>query len=572
MKKTIGILLAVVLALAVLSGCGNEKSETPVTEVKVMLPASTGVRAITEGEAVLATQFYLLSRAYVEKLAGYDLNSFDAEKYGRLISEAAESARIAESFSASLEAHAGELAEAEKAGLAGMKEKASYEQMSVLPANVRTSPFITAVYAAEDKSPAVKYAEEITKAFDNAKNGQKLKAVAEQYGTDLKKAKIMLEQAQAVLEGAAYEKQADFENKCYEAAVETKAAASAIGAGVAIIATGGSAAGIMETGGLVFGGINAIIDVGTAASVHVSEGEGNEYTKMFEKASEAIAPVAAVFSIGGGIQNIKDFRNPEKALEAVDNAAQAFLAGVGFARDYLQDGTVLGVSSNIYNGYKEIIVQAAKTSNPDAAKEVLLSAGVSQEEIEGRSVSETGFPDKYIEAMEDIIDPENPFDAEGFLFNVNLAFRDALIDENIIEETRESVTVTEKQTTAEETTSQAETEKQTTEEPKETETEQGKDALPASEVVGTYAFPGADDTWTQVFTIYDDTHLKATDDAGEVIIGKYDENTGVFFFSDGDEEFMASVQVTFTRAGSGIKADMVLTIGGESAVSSAMRE
>lgn len=441
MKRVISIILIMTLIFTMV-GCGQTEDKSSITEVKVTIPCSTGTRAIVEGEAVIATQAYLLARAYFEKLETYNMDSFDAQEYSKLLAEATEAFRIAEAFSDSLEMHAGALEEIEKNDSA-QQEKARYELLSMFTDSALYSPFVTVAYAAEEKSPAEKYAEELTKTFDNAKNGQKLKAVAEKYGTDIKKAKIMLEQAQAILEGAAYEDQADFENKCYEAAVETKAAASAIGFGVAVAASGGiaaggaSATGIIEAGGLVMNGVSAVIDMGTAVTIHATNGEGNEYTAAWEKTAEMLAPVNAVFAIGGGIQNIKDFRDPEKAKDMVNNAAQAFLTGIGFARDFIQDGTVLGVSSNIINGYREIIVRSSDTSDPKAAKEVLLKTGISEETLnnDGSSAQQTQEAylgteaDVYIEAMGELVDTEEPLDIDAFIENVGNAFRECAADE-----------------------------------------------------------------------------------------------------------------------------------------------
>lgn len=459
MKRAISIILAFALLFSLASGCAKKEAGNRMEEVKVILPLSTGSRAVVEGEAVIATQVYLLARAYFEKLEAYDMDSFDAQEYSDLLAEALEAFRIAEALCSSFESHAGAFAEAEEDGVVG-QEKATYELLSAAPADVRHSPFVTAAYAAEEKSPAIRYAEELTRVFDEAKNGQKLKAVAEKYGTDVKKAKLMLEQAQAILEGGAYSDQADFENKCYEAAVETKAAASMIGFGVAVAATGGvaaggvTAAGIIEAGGVAFSGVSAVIDMGTAVTIHTTHGEGNEYTAAWEKTGELFAPVAAVFSIGGGIQNIKDFRNPEKALQAVDNAAQACLVGLGVARDYVQDGTVLGVSANIINGYREILIRATDTSDPEAAKKVLEQTGIVENTSEQTEKSDSGEAapsveqpqaeslgaqaDVFIHAMEELIDPEDPFDVDTFTENIDDAFRECAASEGIeLEDTAE---------------------------------------------------------------------------------------------------------------------------------------
>lgn len=568
MKRIISIVLAITLLFAMTTGCAKVESETPITEVKVTVPCSTGLKAIVEGEAVLTSQVYLVSRAYFEKLETYDMDSFDAEEYYKLLKETVEAFRIAKALCDSLERHAGALAEKEENGDI-QPEKATYELLSMSISSARFSPLITVAHAAEEKSAAVKYAEELTKTFDNAKNGQKLKAVAEKYGTDIKKAKAMLDQAQAILEGDAYEEQAAFENKCYEAAVETKAAASAIGFGVAVAASGGiaaggaSVAGIVEAGGLVMNGVGAIIDMGTAVTIHATHGEGNEYTTAWEKTAEMYAPINAFFAIGGGIQNIVDFRNPKKAEDMVNNAAQAFIVGLGFARDYVQDGTILGVSSNIVNGYREIIVRSANTSDSEAAKEVLLKTGVSEEELRDTSFEEVqdGYlgtqADVLIAAAEELIDPENPVNMKAFLKNVDKAFSEYASVE----------TTTTTDATTDVTTDATEPDNSTT--TRKTETTK---SLSAADVAGMYYFSQLEDSAKISFSVSDDTHLTMTDvDNGESFTGDYDKKTGVFNLVLSDR-FQWYVTVKFTDTGHGIQAELEETLGDTVVTSSSMKE
>ena len=576
MKRVIIIILIMTLIFTMV-GCGQTEDKSSITEVKVTIPCSTGTRAIVEGEAVIATQAYLLARAYFEKLETYNMDSFDAQEYSKLLAEATEAFRIAEAFSDSLEMHAGALEEIEKNDSV-QQEKARYELLSMFTDSTLYSPFVTVAYAAVEKSPAEKYAEELTKTFDNAKNGQKLKAVAEKYGTDIKKAKIMLEQAQAILEGAAYEDQADFENKCYEAAVETKAAASAIGFGVAVAASGGiaaggaSATGIIEAGGLVMNGVSAVIDMGTAVTIHATNGEGNEYTAAWEKTAEMLAPVNAVFAIGGGIQNIKDFRDPEKAKDMVNNAAQAFLTGIGFARDYIQDGTVLGVSSNIINGYREIIVRSSDTSDPEAAKEVLLKTGISEETMKNSDFSDEQYDghigavaDFYIEAMGELIDPDNPIDVNEFLKNVDNVIHpseaDSFKEDDNINVSAETPVV--------------DLESEEISEPPDTSgnmLSDHSDALRAADVAGSYYFPELEDSAKIDFSVSDDSHLMMTDvDNGESFPGDYDETTGTLYIVVSDR-FKWYVTVKFTADENGILAEIDESLNGSSIKSSSFKQ
>ena len=107
MKRILSILMVIALVFTMISGCGKNSSEKSaskdtISEVKVTFPCSTGIKATVEGEAVIATQVYLLARAYVEKLEMYDMDSFDADEYKKLLAESLEAFRIAESLSKSL--------------------------------------------------------------------------------------------------------------------------------------------------------------------------------------------------------------------------------------------------------------------------------------------------------------------------------------------------------------------------------------------------------------------------------------------------------------------------------------
>ena len=321
MKRAISLLLAVAMLLSLATGCATRENSN---KVRFRLPLSTGIEAVVEGEAVIATQMYLLARSYIEKLEFYDLDAFDARAYADLAKRAWEAVHIAEVLAESFRRHAEALTLLEENGMSPRQIRSNYySRLSAMseeaPAPIPFS-LVTTAYAG-GKSPAMQFAEEVTKTFDQAKNGQKLQAIAEKYGTDAKRAKVILEQSQAILTGDAYMEQADFENKCYQAAVETKAAASTAGFIVTVAMTGGAAAagaaaaggaaaggsaavtaaGIIEAGGLVCSGVNMVVDVGTAVTIRSTNGEGNAYTEAFDKLGSAVAPVSTAFAIGGGI-------------------------------------------------------------------------------------------------------------------------------------------------------------------------------------------------------------------------------------------------------------------------------
>ena len=360
--------------------------------------------------------------------------------------------------------------------------------------------------------------------------------------------------------------------------METKAAASAIGFGVAVAASGGiaaggaSATGIIEAGGLVMNGVSAVIDMGTAVTIHATNGEGNEYTAAWEKTAEMLAPVNAVFAIGGGIQNIKDFRDPEKAKDMVNNAAQAFLTGIGFARDYIQDGTVLGVSSNIINGYREIIVRSSDTSDPEAAKEVLLKTGISEETMKSSDFSDEQYDghigavaDFYIEAMGELIDPDNPIDVNEFLKNVDNVIHpseaDSFKEDDNINVSAETPVV---DLESEEISAPPDTSGNMLSD--------HSDALRAADVAGSYYFPELEDSAKIDFSVSDDSHLMMTDvDNGESFPGDYDETTGTLYIVVSDR-FKWYVTVKFTADENGILAEIDESLNGSSIKSSSFKQ
>ena len=141
MKRAISIILALILLLVSAVGCGGTANGNPVSEVKVTIPCSTGEKSIVEGEAVIATQVYLLSRAYFEKLETYDMDSFDAQEYSNLMMETIEAFRLAEALSDSLEKHAGALAKTEETESV-QQENATYELLSASTDSVRYPPHL----------------------------------------------------------------------------------------------------------------------------------------------------------------------------------------------------------------------------------------------------------------------------------------------------------------------------------------------------------------------------------------------------------------------------------------------
>lgn len=496
-KRISCILLSILLISSTLVSCGKKENnedtgkETVTTtdntetgeagkinSAVVTIKYPEGLRAVVEGEAAVAFQAYLVSRAYYEKLVTYDLDNFDANEYMELYKKADNTARIAEKLAANLEKDCELLAEKEDAGEV-MAQPATMEivasnfvesREAVLARNLikerLTGLLFVKVYAAE-KSSAVKWAEDITNQFDKAPTGKKLKTLAEQMGTDVKHVKSMVDMAQDILTGDAYTDQAEFENLWYQRAYEIKAGASTAGFVVAVAASGGAAAGplvtAISTGGVACNGVGAVLDIGTAGTIVSTNGEGNDYTVAFEKTASQFAPVNAAFGFAGAAVNVKNIADIAKGKTTLvdgtqivddisknqalwENSGQALVYIGSEIQNYAGSGAVLGGAfTRTEEGWEITLKDTVLGTSPEekkAVENVLTETGISEnvatqvaEELAGNadtgkeSENETGnaggniddsdtpsFPvDAYIEMWDGFNDEEHPFDADAYI-------------------------------------------------------------------------------------------------------------------------------------------------------------
>lgn len=496
-KRISCILLSVLLIASTLVSCGKKENnedtgkETVTTtdntetgeagkinSAVVTIKYPEGLRAVVEGEAAVAFQAYLVSRAYYEKLVSYDLDNFDANEYIELYKKADNTAKIAEKLASNLEKDCELLAEKENSGEV-MAQPATMEivassfvesREAVLARNLNkeilTGPLFVKAYAAE-KSSAVKWAEDITNQFDKAPTGKKLKTLAEQMGTDVKHVKSMVDMAQDILTGDAYTDQAEFENLWYQRAYEIKAGASTAGFVVAVAASGGVVAGplvtAISTGGVVCNGVGAVLDIGTAGTIVSTNGEGNDYTVAFEKTASQFAPVNAAFGFAGAAVNVKNIADIAKGKTTLvdgtqivddisknqalwENSGQALVYMGSEIQNYAGSGAVLGGSfTRTEEGWEITLKDTVLGTSPEekkAVENVLTETGISEnvatqvaEELAGNadtgkeSENETGnaggniddsdtpsFPvDAYIEMWDGFNDEEHPFDADAYI-------------------------------------------------------------------------------------------------------------------------------------------------------------
>ena len=315
-KKLLAVLLIVSMVLS-LSGCsaisglfGGKKADEPaiIYRAKITLPYSTGARAVAEQEGAEVVSAYLTARAYLKQLEDYNTDeaSFDAEAYVALFERTMKALEVAEKLSADLEKNASYLEKLQENGYTGLDDDAKIKFLS--PKEISESDaggfwqwledaFMIKAKAAdddEDRVGSLAWAEKFVKQYDEAPAGRALRTLAEQTGQDVKYVYAQLKMAQAIIEKGENDAEADFYNKAYQAAVVTKAAASTAGFVVACVATGGAAAGIahgVAVANTAVNGVNALLDIGSATTTVMTNGEGNEYTDAFDQTSKDFAPI-----------------------------------------------------------------------------------------------------------------------------------------------------------------------------------------------------------------------------------------------------------------------------------------
>ena len=434
------IVLAVIIAVPFLGGLGltwflnrydAQKDASPIRAVEVTFPASTGAQAVVEQQAAVAVEAYLVARAYTDKLENYDLDSFDPDEYAALLDRTVAAWEAADALAAGLEGNAELLVALEDEGITGSAGTVGYRALA--SGRALQNPLFTTAYAADgEEKTAKEWAEEIQQMYDAYPPGKAIQGLAHAMKTDTAHAAVIHQQAQAILKGEA-DAEAGYYNAAYKTAVETKAAATVAGAAVAVVATGGTAGAVAHAfavGGTVCSGAQAILDVGTAYTIHATDGEGDEYTAAFERTSNQFAPVAGIFGLLNAGVNAY---NMYQGVDVYDNAVQAGIWAANELLSHIQgDGTMLGgtFKQNSDGTVSFTMIETmlgGDISHEDAVALALQSMGIDTatiEEARAIAAGEAAAPtepdglgeaaDAFIEQWDIFTDPDEPFDAAGF--------------------------------------------------------------------------------------------------------------------------------------------------------------
>lgn len=327
MKKYVSLFLALIMIFT-LASCGGRTDENTT----VSLPAVAAERAAVEQAGAIATQQYIIARLKTEVLIEYDIENGSIDELKAMTDDTLEAWRLCELASV----QAAELADyAQSLRSSASTQAATMFYTSSSPA--RIGLFTMVAYAAEENA-AVKWAKELTEKYDSYPAGQKVKQLAENLGTDAKKAYAQLKMAQNILEGEAYSAEGDTMQSFENAAMATKTVCKTglyIGG---VVAGGGVANGILEAGGMIIGGVDTIVDIASTGSTIIC-GENSKITMAANDFKDFMGPISSaaggVNVLTGGIKFAGDAADKIGSIDKLSYIGESLL-------DLVRDGKIMG--------------------------------------------------------------------------------------------------------------------------------------------------------------------------------------------------------------------------------------
>jgi hypothetical protein len=385
--KKINCFLATLLAAALimsLCACSGSASET----VTAQRESSPDALAAANEAAALTLQQYIYARLETEKFITADFSSMQAEEISTMVDEltalwqtsgqlTASAEKIADQALLILEAPETSPAAEQTASKAGVSLKASS-----LVASGGDYKVVQTAGQTEVKDPK-KWAEDLTAKYDAIKGGQTIKQLAQQLGTDAKSAYQQLVLAQDIIRNGAMA-DADFYDKLTKAAQATKTACKVGVFVTATIATGGgtlsalagSSMTLAQSGAIIVGGVDCIVDVAATGSSIVL-GDKHQLTIDANSVKDKLAPVSAVV----GLMTLNTAEAGEKIAYIGDSLT-----------DWFNDGKILGIQ--VTGGSSGAQVSATQT---DTSK-------VTESDAQS-TIEKMGFvpPEKQTSTLDDLI-------------------------------------------------------------------------------------------------------------------------------------------------------------------------
>ena len=395
-KRIASLLLVVVMTLFVLlAGCGVGKNKD-ITTVEVNLPAPTDAEVIADVSTSLALNYYMIGRAYIDEFINYDtetLSEANFNEYYNLLArgiEAIENAgKVNDVLIEALDTLEKEPESTEKPTYQVLLNKASF------------GFGITAHAAAEQGSE--KWAREVLDQWSlRTREHGGLRRISEYLGKDTKYAYEALKQAQEILDGKDYQALAKKENAAYQAANVLKTSGTAAGLVIAVATApvSGTVAAAVSTGGIVMGGVNTVLEVGSTGAILYNNGEDNVVSTFCDNTEAQMAPIGQVFSIASLGSSLKDIGKTghdalKNGLESLDEKTKTELAmnsfsvlsyGASSLNDYMNDGSIMsGTLKVTKDGIKFTLKETLTGNEPEKQeniKTVLTEAGLDSQKVD----------------------------------------------------------------------------------------------------------------------------------------------------------------------------------------------
>lgn len=294
------------LALLV-AGCGGGGgSAEPVGTEEVSLSDTGEDRKAAEKAGAIAVRKYIEARLLTEKFITYDFSNPDRPELEAIIDEAL-----------SAWAEAEEIAEKAETVAAAVEAKEAAKGR---------------IFSLSGRNAAQDWANELINSFDAYPAGKKIRGLAAQLGVDAKKANEQLHLAKQIISADA-EDEAEMWDDLMKTAMATKTVCKTGLFVTGMIATGGSIGAIaggstslMTAGGIIVGGADTIVDIGTTTSTIIL-GEKNRVTVGFNDIKEKLGPLSSVV----GLITF----NPAETGEQLSYLGESIL-------DFVYEGKVLG--------------------------------------------------------------------------------------------------------------------------------------------------------------------------------------------------------------------------------------
>ncbi len=412
------------------SGSGETTEIVEIVEVEIpklakdqiLVMDAVGLSVKTHADAMIWTE--KLSRAAED-------NSLSDEEKMEVLDNCIEAWRIADVVSKKAENMADLLSQAEE------KPEYQYTTTMVIKVdrkgnlygaikdnlidNINDLLFIK-VYAADGKSKidAKTWAENITKAYDEGKNGQKLKNIANMMGLngndkeDCRKAYKALQTAQGIMkgtyEGEQAEKEAATWNNLYKTAKVLKTSGKVAGFAAGFLSLGATTGltGALELGGVAVDGIDATLEVMDTGAMLIL-GDNNSVSVKAQDLGSKLAPVSSVLSAA----------NAGKTLIGLD-----WSGGLSAINKGLSDNNGYGIISFLGNGIadymddKKFVGGAFTKGNDGSLKcnlvQIYSNAKPEEKEKIKEQLKEAGFKD---EAITEILKPASAATDESTLIS-----------------------------------------------------------------------------------------------------------------------------------------------------------